>query len=300
MVVSGHAHRKPKREVIHLTAMSTYSFKEETVEDTGFGWHFHSEVEINLVLRGRGMRFVGDSIEPFQDGDLVMIGPNLPHACPKPGPGESLQTLVIQFPSSFCETGLHGILDFRPLARLVDRSRQGLKVQGPARIKATGILTEMAGLPPGSSRRAAKLLQLLSLLAEEADCRPLVRGPVRLPDVNPGDKRLQEVFTLIHDRLPEVHAEAALAEKFAMSPGAFSHFFRRSMGKSYLDYLGELRIGLACKALVETGKPIVEVAFEAGFNNLSNFHRRFKKLKGLTPMAFRRLARKDSGASRSA
>lgn len=294
MIMLEHQHRKPKREVIQLSALSNFSIKEETVTDTGFGWHFHSEVEINLVKKGQGMRYVGDSIEPFQDGDLVLIGPNLPHACPKPEAGASLETVVIQFPISLVETSLQRMGELRSVARLLDRSRQGLKVQGPACARAAEMIEDMARLPAGSSRRATSLLSLLALLAEEAECRTLVRGPVRLPDVAPGDKRLQKVFALIHGHLPEVHSETVLADKLGMTPGAFSHFFRRALGKSYLDYVGELRIGLACRALVETEKAVVEVAFESGFNNLSNFHRQFKKMKGLTPMAFRRLSRRDS------
>lgn len=294
MSIVDRASRKPRREVVQHSSLSAYTFKDETVGTGGFGWHFHSEVELNLVLRGKGMRYVGDSIEPFSDGDLVLIGPNVPHACPKPAPGETLRTLVIQFPMAFYEDTFSELPDFRSVGRLLDRSRQGLKFQGPGRAKAAGLMEEMVRLPVGS-RRGGRLLELLGVLAEETEGRVLTQGPVRLPDVNPSDKRIQSVFDLIQESLPEVLSEGALSAKLGMSPGGFSHFFRRSMGKSYLDYVGELRVGLACKALVETDKPVVEVAWESGFNNMSNFHRQFKKLKGMTPMAFRRLSDRESG-----
>jgi AraC-like DNA-binding protein/mannose-6-phosphate isomerase-like protein (cupin superfamily) len=283
----------PRLEILPLSGMSPFSFKSETVKDTDFGWHFHSDIEINFVQKGHGMRFVGDSIEPFEDGDLVIIGPNLLHACPKPKRGESLQTTVIQFPLALFENTLNNIPDFASIGRMLDRSRQGLRVQGRGRIKAANLISEMAKSIPGSAQGLSQLLLLLSIIAENVDNRSLVHGPVRIPEMKSNDLRLQLIFKSIHDHLPDVYSETELADYLKMTAGSFSHFFKRSMGKSYLEYLIELRIGLACRALVDSDRAIVEVAFVAGFNNLSNFHRQFKKLKGITPQAYRKLACED-------
>jgi AraC-like DNA-binding protein len=278
---------KPKRELIRLDEKSSFAYKEEIVSGTGVHWHFHPELELSLVLQGKGLRFVGDTIAPFQDGDLCLLGPDLPHACPKPEAGLSLRTLVIQFPAVLCGEGLRDFPEMRSLRRLLDRSRHGVKVIGATRRQAAEEMQAIGRMPDGSIRRAAKLISLLGLIAESDECRTLARGPVKVPIGKNEDHRFRLIFDLIRSNLPETLSERDIAERIGLSPGAFSHFFKRALGKTYLEYVGELRVGMACRALLETDKSIPEAAGEAGFRNLANFYRQFRRHKGSTPGSYR-------------
>jgi AraC-like DNA-binding protein len=114
-------------------------------------------------------------------------------------------------------------------------------------------------------------------------------APAASPDGS-ANQRINQVLTLINQRLPEVPAQSEVAQRVRMSPQAFSRFFKRCLGKTFIEYVNELRIGEVCRALLETEATITGAAYAAGFNNLSNFNEQFRHLKGMTPREYRDLA----------
>jgi AraC-like DNA-binding protein len=262
----------------------------------GFRWHYHPELELTLILKGRGLRFVGDSIQAFREGDLCLLGSGLPHSWQSaPRKGRRAHSVVIQFLPAFLGPCLVESPVMKPIRHLFDRARRGLRITGATNARVQEHMLELCRHPPASPMRSALLLMILSILAQSRQCEPLslAEPPAAEPHIH---RRLAAVF----DRLnrpgidpPRQHEAAAAA---GMSPAAFSRFFHRQVGKTYVGYLNELRIATACRALVETDRPIIDIAFECGFNNLSNFNRRFLMLKGATPRRYRQLARGEDRA----
>jgi len=250
-------------------------------------WHTHEEYELILVLAGSGYRIVGDNITPLGAGDLVFVGPGLPHIWQEDqGPGSPLvHALLIQFRESFLE-GLLKLPALEPLRRLFTRAARGLHVVDPTRKKISALMAHMRrsrGL-----ERIAQFLQILHWLATTADCHPIASPDFAAGLQSYDQERMDRVFQFLTNRLNADLRLAEAARLIHLSEGAFSRFFRLHTGKTFPGFVNELRVGRACRMLTESDKNVTQVALECGFTNLSNFNRQFLRMKGLSPREFRR------------
>ncbi len=255
----------------------------------GFHWHFHAEIELTAILHSRGRRFVGDSIEAYGDGDLVLLGPNLPHTWQSDaGRRGRHEAVFCQFPETFLGTELPELVGVR---RLLQRSSRGLRFTGATQkavLRKMEVLDRAQGLT-----RLRGLLDILDQLARSRDARPLSSREF-VPELRRGDaERVDRVCRHLNGRVTEGVTLAEAARVAHLSIPAFSRAFRRTTGKTLVGYLQELRTGLACRALIESERPISDIAFGSGFHNLSNFNRRFRELKGMSPREYRRAHRPD-------
>jgi len=253
----------------------------------GFYWHFHPEIELTCIVRSRGRRFVGDSIEPYDDGDLVLLGPNLPHTwASDPRRAGRQEAVFCQFSESFLGPEFLRAPELAAVRRLLGRAAHGLRFSGRTQKDAARRMQGMERLQ-GLGRLAA-LLELLDLLARSREQRPLSSREF-VPALRPGDAgRIDRVCRILNERFTERITLAEAAAAAHLSIPAFSRFFRRKTGRTLVAYLNELRTGLACRELIETDRSVSDIAFDSGFNNLSNFNRRFLELKGMSPRDFRR------------
>jgi len=252
-------------------------------------WHYHPEVEVTLIRRGRGLRYVGGSVERYEEGDLCLLNAHLPHSWSserKTGPVESS---VIQFlPETAAD--FWALRELRKIGRLLARGGGGWHVRGKARERSIALFDALERLPLLSSRRAVLFLELLSGLAEATGLRPIqpagaTRGPV-LRGKN--EILLQSTLSYVEANSTReiVHTEAA--RRVRMSPAAFCRFFKRRMGKTFGQHVNEVRIARVCGELIDTDQGIIEIAFACGYNNLSHFNRQFTTLMGCTPREYRR------------
>ena len=254
-----------------------------------FQWHYHREYELTLTLNSRGQRYVGDHFSPYGDGDLVLLGPNLPHTWASSGKIEEdrpHRALVIWFRPEWADRLAGGLAEFSKIAPLLKRAAQGLRFS-PATGEA--VRSRLAGLvrlePP---QRLLVLLGVLLTLAADGDAVPLASPSFGLPDFPQAERlRIGRVLDHIHDRYREAVSVEGLAALANLSVSGFHRMFRKHMQMTALDYIAQLRIGFACRSLVATTKPIARIAEDVGFDNLSNFNRRFRALKKMTPREFR-------------
>ncbi len=286
-----------------LTTEPEEGFAFRAYQSSGFGcpWHVHPEYELILVVEGSGYRIVGDNMTSLGPGDMVFVGPGLPHIWQEePAHGtRQVRTLIIQFDEKSLGGGLLRLPAMEPVRHLFSRARRGLHVVGPTRKKVSGVMKKMARSK--GVERIAQFIQILGLLANSKDCHPIA-SPTFAADLEVYDQeRMDRVFQFLTTRIDhDVHLSEA-AQLIHLSEGAFSRFFRTHTGKTFPEFVNELRIGRACRLLTETEKNITEVAFESGFTNLSNFNRQFLRLKALSPRDFRRQIKErlpaDQGSS---
>lgn len=255
-----------------------------------FSWHFHAEYELTLILRSRGKRFVGDSIADYKDGDLVLLGPNLPHTWVSTQDTmrrrRSHRAVVIQFGRDFLGAQFFGHPELKAIDGLLQRSAQGLEILGQTRRRVTDQIRRMQrqrGL-----ERLLGLLRVLDLIARSREMRTLASAGFK-PVLRRGDQaRIDRVCGHIHAHLSDRLSLLDVASRVGLSPRAFTRFFKRTLGKTLVEYVNELRIGRACTLLINTDHTITEVCFAAGFNNLAHFNRKFLDMKQLTPRQYRR------------
>jgi len=247
-------------------------------------WHFHPELELTLIERGRGRRLVGESNETFVDGDLVLIGSNLPHAYVSAADSTDNLAVVAQFRPDFAGGALTCCREFASVHELIDRARRGLAF-GRVDRHLRPDLRRLDGLP--AARRTALLLDVLARLATTADSRRLARTEHPTGSEHRAGERIDAVCRFVQQRYPDQFGLADVARVAHLSPAALSRFFRRLTGRTLTDYVNSVRIEAACRLLVDTDDTVAMVAAATGFANLSYFTRRFLAVQGMRPREYR-------------
>ena len=246
--------------------------------------HYHPEYEINLVMDCTGSRVVGDSEEAFGTSDLVMVGPSLPHAWKSDA--ETNHVITIQFSADMLNYPMVSKRIFSPIRQLLQDSVHGLSFEGTdqAAIKEQIIaLTRMQGF-----QSVTTFLNILNLMAN-ANRKRLVTNLYE-PELGATSKsrRITKVCEYIDKNLDKELSLSDVAELVNMSESAFSHFFKKRTGMSYINYVNNQRIAKACTLLAETTLSAAEICYDCGFNNKSNFIRIFTRKKGMTPIQYRK------------
>ncbi len=246
--------------------------------------HYHPEYEINLVMNCSGTRVVGDSEEAFGPTDLVMTGPSLPHAWKSPD--QTNHVITIQFAQELLHFPILEKRIFSPIRQLLLDAEHGLSFEGPEQeaIKEQIIsLTRMQGF-----QSVTTFLNILSLMAN-ANRKRLVTGLYEQElGSNSKSRRIAKVCDYIGKNLDKELSLSDVAALVNMSDSAFSHFFKKRTGMSYINYVNNQRIAKACTLLADTTLSAAEICYDCGFNNKSNFIRIFRKKKNMTPIEYRR------------
>jgi AraC-like DNA-binding protein len=256
-------------------------------------WHFHPEYQLGLVLQGAGHRIVGDNIGPLEAGEVSLLGPNLPHAWQFDEPAtrrdRELHCVIVYFKEDFLGADFLKRPEVERIRRLLKRAAVGLQVRGKTRRAAAALLQAMPAHE--GFQRVLDLLQLLHLLAGSEELVPICSAGFlpRLPDQ--GGERLRKVCELIQERLAEPLHRDEVAKAAHFSPGAFSRFFKARTGKTFHEFVTELRIGRACRLLGEHELNVTEVALACGFANVASFNRAFRRAKQVNPTQYRRKLR---------
>jgi AraC-like DNA-binding protein len=247
--------------------------------------HRHAELELTWIEAGAGVRFVGDSAAPFAPGDLVLLGPDVPHAWVSShgGKGPAAAT-VLQFPLALLAQPL--LPELQALRPLAERARLGLSVTGTCHEGVTRVLRRLPGAD--ALGRLAGLVQVLQCLAAHPQDLRTIASSAMAGAADAGRRRRIDLVTdWVHRHLEgelNVHDAARVAH---VSPAAFSRFFRRETGKTWSDYVNDVRCSEACVALRQSDKPVAHIALDCGYRTLSHFNRAFRTRLGVTPSAYR-------------
>ena len=254
-------------------------------------WHYHPEIELVFLLKSTGTRFVGDSIETFEPGQLVLLGENLPHMWlndPEYYEKESqlkAEAIAVHFKLDFLGPDFFNSPELLKVADLLERARQGILFHEPDKEIKT-IMREL--LSSRGIERLTKLFTLLNLLSN-ATAYEYLSSEGFINSFNQKDtNNLKKVYEYIFKNFDEPIQLKEVAEIARMNPAAFSRFFKKIHKKTFTRYLNEIRIGYACKLLIEEKHKIIAVCFDCGFTNISNFNRQFKLIRGMTPTQFQK------------
>lgn len=264
-------------------------FRDVTTPALRFPWHFHPELELTHIVRGSGRRYVGDSIEPFDAGDLCLVGASTPHCWLSeqgdPGP---VHARVIQFLPESIAASLTETPTFRPLVKLFERARRGLVISGGAHARTAETMRELFTERTRPLDRYVGLLAILTELSETDQLRDLA-----LVDTPPHDAQTTEVagklLGFIHQHATDAELSFnQVARAVGMSRASLGRAFPKLFGRTFAKYLAEVRVVKACALLSETDKSVAEIAVETGFGSVSNFNRRFLALKKMSPLRYRK------------
>jgi AraC-like DNA-binding protein len=282
---------RPLFEKVTVPEGASWSLLDRRLDDgIPFEWHYHPEFELTLTLNSRGQRYIGDSVANYDDGDLVLLGPNLPHtwnSAEKIDAARPHHAVVMWFTETWGQGVTTTLAEMRAVAPMLARAGRGIVFSKDAAEVARPIIeTIPAHAPPD---RLLRLMEVLGLLAMDTAAQSIAGpGADRQKVASPDQDRVERVLDHIHANYRERISIETLADVAALSPSGFHRLFRRHTRLTVTDYVAELRIGQACALLVNSQRPIAHIADEVGYQNLANFNRQFRALKGLTPRDFRR------------
>ncbi|AMQ57127.1 AraC family transcriptional regulator [Algoriphagus sanaruensis] len=255
-------------------------------------WHFHSEFQLFVVLKGRGTRFIGDHMQAFREGDMVLTGPNLPHlwkndkAYHDPENGLETHGIVIYFPDNFLRESVFRLEEFEGIAQMLRKSERGIEVTGKANQQITQMMKDMLHMKGAES--IIQLLKILNLMVDSPDCHLIANAGYINTNKESEKDRMGQVYEYVMQNFQEKVTLEEAARISNLSVSAFSRFFKSRVNKSFSDFLTDVRISHACKLLHETDLNVSEIAYECGFFTLSNFNRLFRDRVQKTPLEYRK------------
>lgn len=255
-------------------------------------WHYHPEIEMIHCVTGKGTNFIGNCIRGMEEGEVLLIGKNLPHTRQRDRAyyaehsGEVPRSVVVQFREDFLGDEFFSVEEFKPIADLLANANRGIKFKGSARKAAAERLALLGKMNPTDT--ILELLSLLNLLARSEEYEFLNSVNYISTAHEKSSQRINKVY---HYTVQHFRENITLEDVAALtnhSPAAFCRYFKTRTRKTYVKYLTEIRIAYACELLMLGNIDIGQVCFESGFNNLSHFHKQFKKLVNQTPSDYQK------------
>lgn len=248
-----------------------------------FKWHYHPEYELTLITSGSGKRLVGDNYTGFVPGDLVLLGSNLPHTWASEAERRPAAAVVIQFSEAFIAPFLQ-YPECRGIAALLRRSERGVFFR--KRI-AAAVIEKIKELPAATGME--KLLGLIGVLHQlgRMNADPVSSLVMAHIPTDQAEKRINKVLQHVYRNYKRPFRIDQLSRLIHLSPGAFCKFFKKITGKTFSDYVNDVRVAKACTLLLETDRNITRIAYDVGFESITYFNRVFLKKKEMTPGAFR-------------
>lgn len=279
---------KASIEVLHPTDHQSFHVREFGVSAFHAPYHFHSEIELTAITKGYGERYIGNHMENFQDGDLVLLGPNLPH-CWKLEPDERNQTakaIVIQFDKHFLGEDLFKRPELTTINKLLKESTFGIHF---SESDARGIHERLISLKDESDHFQA-LLSFLSILNSLGNCHYRLLDKDRsIASLSSSEQeRMNLVLAYIVDRFNGKISLDEAADLANLTTNAFCKYFKKNTRKTFMEMVTDYRINYARQQLIQTDKPISEIAFESGFGDPSHFYKSFRSKTNLSPAHYRK------------
>lgn len=277
-------------EKVLPTPHSSWRYWLYELEEIPFNWHYHPEYEVCLTLNSQGQRYIGDHIDNYSDFDLVLMGPKLPHTwcssevidATKPH-----QTYVAQIPASWIENIAKTMPEMEQLSGLLERSQRGVAFSQGVATHCTEIFINMADSGPMS--RFIGLFQILKAMIDDDAAEVLSSSSYSTAiQQDSASEKIDRVVQYIHQHYTETLKADQLAELAHMSTNHFHRFLKQRTEQTFTELVNQLRIGKACALLINSDQPISNISDICGFNNISNFNRRFLQVKKSTPSAFRK------------
>lgn len=271
-----------------------HAFVVKELKDPHFdpNWHFHPEYQLFVALQGTGTRFVGDHVQPFREGDMVFTGPNLPHLWRSDDiyfeGKKDLQThgIVIYFHEDFLPDSLLYKEEAIKVRKLLEKAKRGLRIAGSTAQIVQQKMLELLQLQGFDG--VIHLLKILHILSESRE-HHLLSSAGYTNSLKEGDtEKMNQVHAYVMKNFKGKISLEEVAALANMTPTSFSRYFKTHANKNFSSFLSEIRIGYACKLLIEEKMNVAQACYTSGFFTLSNFNKQFREITGKSPMAYKK------------
>ncbi|MEM9000127.1 MAG: AraC family transcriptional regulator [Bacteroidota bacterium] len=278
--------KKYQREITSLSPQDSFLVMNRVRDSFDYPIHFHPEIELNFISNGKGMqRTVGESIETIDDFELVLVGPNVYHGWEMHQCRHSVHEVTIQFHNDlFSEMFMRKTI-MTPLRHMFDRSVHGILFSKEQAKQIAPRLIKVSTL-----EGIDYFLELFSILYDLSITpdQKLLSSSLLPKDNFENSDKIKMLYNYVQENYTKSITLSEISQLLSMSNVSFNRFMKKRTNKTFVEYLNEVRIDNACRLLGEKDLGISEIAYACGFNNIANFNRIFKKVKGCTPSRYRK------------
>jgi AraC-like DNA-binding protein/quercetin dioxygenase-like cupin family protein len=281
---------KPLFENLNPGPENSFIVRRFDLEKFTVPFHFHPEFELTLILKGKGKRYVGNNMAGFEENDLVLIGPDVPHCWKsedKANSDSGAQSVVVHFEKDFLGKEFFTRPELSAIQQLLKRSASGIHFTGYTAEKAS-VKMEMLAKEDNAFRKMLLLLDIMEELAGSTDYVLLDHAGTiaHLPHIN--KERMNAALGYIVDNFQDEIILNEVAAVINMSPNAFCKYFKKMTNKTFMETVIDYRINFAMQQLLATEKPVAEIAMESGFGDVSHFYKLFKRSIKISPLQYRK------------
>lgn len=283
---------KPLFHKVPINIQNTFGIRHNIEPNFGKIWHYHPELELHYVVKGEGVRFIGDNISNFSSGEIILLGENLPHTfrCSdkyyQQNDSLEVEAIVIQFLPDCLGKDLFNLPEAYLIPKLFEKAKKGMVLSGETREKVAELMKKAT--TASHMDRLILLLSILSTLSETDEYESITSGYAFYHSNESDIIRLNKIYSYTLSNYKKEISLEEISSISNLSITSFCRYFKLMTKKTYYDFLIEIRISHACRLLVEDKIPTEVICFDCGFNNVSNFYRHFKKIAGMTPMDYKR------------
>jgi AraC-like DNA-binding protein len=304
---------KAAYESLNPTSESSFLYRRFSLPKFDAPYHFHPEIELTLIVKGKGKRLVGSQIDTYEDGDLVLLGENVPHCWLNEntvddenlkensvdernseiiGKGvlaesDAAQSIVIQFKKDFLGDVFFEKMEFKKIKNLLAKAQSGLVITGETRDVLVEKMKEMESESPYS--RLMILIDILQKIAYSNDTQIIDNQPLTIKLNQHDAEKINSIYAYIMEHYTSEISLENVAKQAFMTPPAFCRYFKKITRKTLVEVVVEYRIKHACQLLSSSDKSISAICFESGFGNISYFNKQFKEMMRETPLGYRRM-----------
>lgn len=274
------------REITPLSPEDSFLVFDRIKASFDFPYHYHPEIEINFIYKGKGYRrMVGDHSGEIDDIELVLVGPNLPHCWANyKCKNKKTYEIVVQFNQDFFNQSLMQKNILKPINNLINESIRGILFSQETAEKLKESFLNLSKM--NSFDSFIEIMKILNELATAENKTFLSSYSIELETFVDRDK-MKNIHDFVHKNFENKIKLYDVASLVNMSSVTFNRFIKKRTGKTFVNYLNEIRISYAARWLMEKNLTVSEIAFEAGFNNIANFNKVFRSIKKTTPTEFK-------------
>ena len=282
---------KPQLSKVSSSPASSFSVRHDRVPFINTRWHYHPEVELIYFEEGSGAQFIGDNIRTFRSGDVILVGAHLPHYWSFDSQyfencTQSPDIYVAHFCENFWGKDFLNIPENLPLKNILEIAKRGIQVTGKTKEVIGDVLKKM--FDSVGCRKILLLLEALVTIANSDEICLLSSIGFQPKMKDTENDRINSVYQYSFDNYKRKIQMEEIAAVAHMSPNSFCRYFKSKTRKTYSNFLIEIRVGIACKLLIENKISIKQICYESGFNNFASFHKYFKMIKNKTPLNYQR------------
>ncbi|MDX1349013.1 MAG: AraC family transcriptional regulator [Putridiphycobacter sp.] len=262
-----------------------YSRFTERNPDAKAFWHYHPEVELVYIEEGYGNRYVGNHISNFDNGDLILLGPNVPHFGYEFGLQGINEEVVVQFKKDIFKSSANILPELVDIIALIEKSKAGISFYGDTKRIVGEELIKMENKDP--FERLINLIKILQILAKSDEFEVLNADGVTLIIQNQNDDRINKVYQYVKDNYKSEISLDQISKVAIMTIPAFCRYFKKYTKQTFTQFVNDFRIRQAIRLIAQGKNSISEIAYDVGFNNISHFNKQFKRVTGKSPSKYK-------------